>query len=325
MKRRGIGWRIGGGYAVVLVLLAGVASIGGYTLSHTAAAFEQTMTAQELRVVGPWEARDLWNQANNSLLRYLLTGADELVPEREQRAEEARSHMAELRDGSPTEQLRGQWNEALRVLDEFDRAARDTVAAKKAGREADMARLLKERVIPAREEQAPIDAGGGGRRAAPGPGRWPPPRSRARDRALWLLLWLSAAATLVAAAIALTLTRSITGPLRETIGTLASAATEIVASTTQQAAGAAEEATAVQETSVTVDEVKQTAQVSSQKARAVADVAQRSVQISHGRTAGGGGERQGDAGDQGPNGDDRRTRPCPERAGPGDRGDHRPR
>jgi hypothetical protein len=279
MKRRGIGWRIGGGYAVVLVLLVGVAGIGGYTLSQTAAVFEQTMTAQELRVVGTWEARDMWNQANVSLFRYLLTGDDELVAEREQRAEKARSDMAGLRDTSPTEPLRGRWTEALRVLDEFDRAARDTVAAKTAGHEDETLRLLKERVIPAREEQvrlvpAVVDA----------------ERARTREmaaaavasarRTLWLLLWLSAATTLVAAAIALTLTRSITGPLRETIGTLASAATEIVASTTQQAAGAAEEATAVQETSVTVDEVKQTAQVSSQKARAVADVAQRSVQIS---------------------------------------------
>ncbi len=279
MKRRSIGWRIGVGYAVVLVLLVGVAGIGGYTLSQTATTFEQTMTILEQRVVGTWEARDLWNQADVSLFRYLLTGDDERVAELEQRAEKARSDMAGLRDTSPTEPLRGRWTEALRVLDEFDRAARDTVAAKKAAREADVVRLFKERVIPARDAQARVM-----------PALVDAERARTKemaaatiasaDRALWLLLLLSAASTLVAATMAFTLTRSITGPLRETIGTLASAATEIVASTAQQAAGAAEEATAVHETSVTVDEVKQTAQVSSQKARAVADVAQRSVQIS---------------------------------------------
>ncbi len=280
MKRRSIGWRVGGGYAVVLLLLVGVAGTGGYTLSQTATAFERTMTAQEQRVVGTWEARDLWNQANVALLRYLLTGDDERVAESEQRAQKARSDMAGLRDTSPSEQLRVRWTEALRVLDEFDRAARDTVTAKKAAREADTVRLFKERLIPARDEQVRLM-----------PAVMDAERARTRemataaiasaDRALWLLLLLSAATTLVAAAIAFTLTRSITGPLRETIGTLASAATEIVASTTQQAAGAAEEAAAVQETSVTVDEVKQTAQVSSQKARAVADGAQRSIQVAH--------------------------------------------
>ena len=92
-------------------------------------------------------------------------------------------------------------------------------------------------------------------------------RSRAKEitrsavagasRAFWVMLGVAGLALGGGIVITWVLTHSITGPLRDTIRTLASASSEILAATTQQASGTAEEATAVQETSTTVDEVKQ--------------------------------------------------------------------
>jgi methyl-accepting chemotaxis protein len=92
------------------------------------------------------------------------------------------------------------------------------------------------------------------------------------------------AGSLLAIALGLTLgillTRSITRPLRDGIGRLASASAEILATTTQTASSAAETASAVNETSSTVEEVKQTAQLSTQKARTVSEGAQKAAQAS---------------------------------------------
>jgi methyl-accepting chemotaxis protein len=67
--------------------------------------------------------------------------------------------------------------------------------------------------------------------------------------------------------------------IRQAIGQLASAGTEILASTTQQAAGAQEEAAAVAQTVTTVDEVTQTSEQSAQKARGVGEAVQRTVEV----------------------------------------------
>lgn len=69
-------------------------------------------------------------------------------------------------------------------------------------------------------------------------------------------------------------TRAITGPIREGVNALASAASEISATVSQLASNASEAAAAVAETTTTVDEVRQTSQVAADKAKAVADSAQ---------------------------------------------------
>ncbi|OIQ87423.1 frizzy aggregation protein FrzCD [mine drainage metagenome] len=74
--------------------------------------------------------------------------------------------------------------------------------------------------------------------------------------------------------------RRTTQELNESVGVLASSASEILATTTQVASGAAETASAVSQTTATVEEVKQTAQVASQKAKHVSESAQKAAQIS---------------------------------------------
>ncbi|HEX4384074.1 MAG TPA: CHASE3 domain-containing protein [Myxococcales bacterium] len=67
--------------------------------------------------------------------------------------------------------------------------------------------------------------------------------------------------------------RSITIPIRKTVGSLTALAAEILAATTQQASGAAESAAAVAETVTTVDEITQTADQAAQRAKVVAESA----------------------------------------------------
>ena len=76
------------------------------------------------------------------------------------------------------------------------------------------------------------------------------------------------------------ITRSITLPVIETVNYLASSTSEISVSVTQLAASVAETSTAVSETSATAEEIKQTAQLTSQKAKYVSDTARQVEQIS---------------------------------------------
>ena len=74
--------------------------------------------------------------------------------------------------------------------------------------------------------------------------------------------------------------RDLNREIRESVGVLASSASEILATTAQLTAGASETATAISQTTSTVEEVKQTAQVASEKARNVSDTAHKSAQVS---------------------------------------------
>jgi methyl-accepting chemotaxis protein len=84
--------------------------------------------------------------------------------------------------------------------------------------------------------------------------------------------------TVVALAIVgILLVRSVTRPVQEAIGALASATAEILAGTAQQATGMQEQAAAVAQTVSTVEEIAQTAQQSNDRAKTVADSAQRAA------------------------------------------------
>jgi methyl-accepting chemotaxis protein len=95
--------------------------------------------------------------------------------------------------------------------------------------------------------------------------------------------WVVAVGTLVAflcvGVAAVTITRSITIPVRESVGQLASAGAELLATTQQQAAGAQEQASAVSETVTTVTEVAQTAEEAARRARGVGEAVQRTLEV----------------------------------------------
>lgn len=274
-----VGQRIAVGYTVILVLLAVVAGVGMYALSRTGESFATVINRQERDLGAARKADGAVDSATKVFYLYLLTRDEGFLKEFEGGIAEGRRVMTELRDSGVTAELKTGWGEALNVLNAWEESARSSMAAKTAGRDVDALRIRAERVQALRTQRdALVDRliesqGARTKEVAQS-------AVAAASRAFWAMLIVSGLALASGIVIAWGLARSITGPLRETIGTLASASSEILAATTQQASGTAEEATAVQETSTTVDEVKQTAQVAAQKARAVAESAQKTAQVS---------------------------------------------
>jgi hypothetical protein len=276
-----VGQRIAGGYAVILVLLVVVAGVGTYALSRTAGTFENVIDQLERGLVNALGAEGAIESANVDFLRYLLGPDEKFLKGWEDGVAEGRRALTTLREAGVTgEATKTGWGEVLALLKTWEERTRDSMGAETAGRHADALRIRTERVQPVREQLfAMVDRLGASERA------------RAKEitrsalagasRAFWVMLGVAGLTLGVGIVITWVLTHSITGPLRDTIRTLASASSEILAATAQQASGTAEEATAVQETSTTVDEVKQTAQVAAQKARAVAEAAQKTVQATH--------------------------------------------
>jgi methyl-accepting chemotaxis protein len=253
--------------------------MGAFALFHSVRSFQAAVEQQGRSLVGALRQRKAIGSANTNVLRYLLTRDEKFITARDADMPRARQALAELRDSSPTAELRTGWAEVLATLDNWDEAAKADIAAEKAGRHEEALRIRSERVGPIREKLTELaDRLVDGEEAyAAGVTRQADARSKRWLLAMMIVAGLTmAAGTLVAVA----LTRAITGLLRETVGSLSSSATEILAATTQQASGAAQEAAAVQQTTTTVDQVKQTAQLSSLKAGAVAEAAQRSVQVS---------------------------------------------
>ncbi|MDE2322660.1 MAG: MCP four helix bundle domain-containing protein [candidate division NC10 bacterium] len=274
-----VGQRITVGYAVILVLLMVVAGVGYIALSRTAETFETVIHAQERDLGAVRRGDSAIDRATDIFLRYLLVPDESLLKDVDEANAEVRRVMTELRDQAGTAELKTGWGEPLNLLNAWEGAIRSSMAAQRAGRHADALRIRTERVLPVRQQRDTLVAhlvelqGARTREVV---------RSAVTgaSQALWAMLIVSGLALASGVVITWGLTRSITRPLRQTIGTLASACSEILAATTQQASGTAEEATAVQETSTTVDEVKQTAQVSAQKARAVTEGVQQIAQVS---------------------------------------------
>ncbi len=274
-----VGQRIAVGFAVILVLLAVVAGVGIYALSRTSDAFETATREQQQGLVNALRADQAIDSASQGFLRFLLTPDESFLKAWESSTADSRRAVTELRDTSPTAELRTGWGEVLRILDAWEEASRSSMKAKQARREAETLSILTERVRPLRLQRDAlvnrlVDAGQARTREVT------ESAVTAASQGFWVIVAVSGLALASGTAIAWGLARGIIGPLRETIGRLASASSEILAATTQQASGTAEEATAVQETSTTVDEVKQTAQVTAQKARAVAEAAQKTAQVS---------------------------------------------
>jgi len=274
-----VGQRIALGYAVILLLLIVVAGVGVYTLPRIADTFDKVAHVQAQRMSGVISQKVALSSALVGFLRYLLTGDEVFLKSYETGIADARRTLMELQATSPTAELKTGWGEVVRLLDGWEGKTKQAIAAKRTGRQDQAVRIVHDEVVPVAD-----------RRVALVNRLMDSERAHISEitqsavtnasRAFWTVLIVAGLALASGVTIAWSLTRSITRPLRDAIGTLASSSTEIVAATTQQASGTAEEATAVQETSTTVDEVKQTAQVSSQKARAVSETAQKAAQIS---------------------------------------------
>jgi methyl-accepting chemotaxis protein len=249
-----------------------------YALSRTADTFRTAIVGLEKDLVSTLEAERAFSAPNVDFLRFLATGDDDFLKRHEKGVATAGQTLTELALKAPNKEMKDAWEKAHGLLDAWDGKAKSAMSAKKAGRIDDALRFRGE-AQPFREQLIALlnHLVESGRRNA---NETTAVAVAAGARAFWVIVGIAGLALVSGTVIAGMLTRSITGRLRETIGTLASASSEILAATTQQASGTAEEATAVQETSTTVDEVKQTTQVAAQKAGAVTESVQKTAQIS---------------------------------------------
>jgi methyl-accepting chemotaxis protein-like sensor len=271
--------RIGAGYAVVLVLLVATAAVGTYALLHTRDNYRTALATVEQRAIKGTDSLQGSDSVVVAFLSFLVTGTATTVDTMNQRFDDARKDTVELRDSSVTVPQTTGWTEAARQLDVWNTAAQSAVTAKRAGRDEEAVRIYNDQVIPVRRTQRAlvVDLVDAERKRA----------ATIADNAagdaqssIWLLLGVSAVALIAGILLAWRLGRAVTLPLREAVGTLATASNGILAATAQQASGAAEEETAIHQTTATADEVRQTVALTTEKARAVAREVQETADIS---------------------------------------------
>ncbi|HWO88887.1 MAG TPA: methyl-accepting chemotaxis protein [Gemmatimonadales bacterium] len=271
-----VGRRISAGVSTSLVVTALVAWVGVRALRQAVGSYEHTLGQERRLRVGALEAESEAMGATVQVLRFLLTGEEEFARRADSLSALSRDLIRRVRDAAADSEARAAWSDALTAFGLWEEAARATMQARRAGREAEARRLHETRLLPAREAtRAAIERGvAHAAELTDAADRRAQMAARAAQR---LLLLGALAALVVGVGAGILLNRAVSGPLRATASTLASSAAEILAATTQQAAGASESASAVAETVTTVDEVTQTADQAAQRVRAMADSAQRAV------------------------------------------------
>jgi Methyl-accepting chemotaxis protein (MCP) signalling domain len=270
-----MGWtvnrRIWIGFGIALALVAFVAAVGIAALAAMRGEYRAAMRQQQESLAAV-EGLAEFSEANLDFVRYLLQPDDRWLAGRGESLAAARAALREL-PGSADDRAR-----AARLLDEWERASQESVDAMRAGDRASAVRIRDQRSLPASQGLRTLIDG----RVEDERGSTADALRRADEearRSEWML-GIGALIAIVAGTLAAAyLSRAISGPLRETTGTLASSATEILAATSQQAAGATQTSAAVAETAATVDEVAQTAEQAAERARMVAETATRAADI----------------------------------------------
>jgi len=230
-----LGRRIAVGYATLLLLLLIVAGMGMLTLSRTSDTFEAAIIGLEKDLVRALEAVTAFNIPNVDFLRFLATGDDDFLQRYEKGLAETRQIMAESARQNANKAMRDAWGKATGLLDAWDDKAKRSMAAKQAGRTDEalsfrsQAQIFREQLIALLNSFIEL-----GRRDANEVTRIALVEG---TRAYWIICGVAGLALVSGIVIAWTLTRSITGRLRETIGTLASSSSEILAATVQQHRG----------------------------------------------------------------------------------------
>lgn len=277
--------RIFVGYAGAMLLVLGITLVGAWALDRSSAAFEAVLLEDQEALLTAFDGRGALRNANNAYLRYMIEGDEENAEARRAAVAVARSDLRALRDAAETPELRQAWSEALGLLDRWDDATARAIAAARAGNAQAALQLRLDEVRPL---QTAVDEAFE-RGISTQSTRTTTEIRAAQDRAdaAETVLWTGFALVLLLAIVSgMLLNRSITRPLQESSGVLATSAAEIAATTSQQASGATESLAAVTETAATVDQVVQTAEHATERARAVASSARRAVEVGReGRTA----------------------------------------
>ena len=274
---RTISRRIATGYAIVLVLLAGVALTGILALRSVSSEYREALASERDVMATALEAQNEVRGANVAYLRYLLVPRDDYVQEREAALGRADSLLRQARIALPNEDDQRTWDGAAVAMAEWRRISAQSMDVRGGGDLAGALRL-RDQAAPHRAALDSLVDLGVARNRTSAQLVADDARATAERTQGWLVVVLLFALA-VGAFLAWRLTRIVNGLLQETGGGLASSASEILAVATQQAASANESMAAVSQTVATVDEVAQTSEQASQRARVVAESAQRAADI----------------------------------------------
>ncbi|MEP6999298.1 MAG: methyl-accepting chemotaxis protein [bacterium] len=268
---------IGFGIVMALALLVGVVGIGSLIRARNANAAVATQV-----LVDDVLARDVeghFQRSEQNYLRALLEPTDaRWRPARDAEIRLAYPKIVTLHDSVDDDAAKALWSNIDSSVRAWDAASQRSIASAVAGKRDEALAIRNRDVLPLNERvetdisravslevkqtRAMIDA------------------SQADIHGAVRLLWITGVITMIAGVLFSWLViRSITRPLRETTGVLATSAAEILAATSEQASGAHESMAAVAQTAATVDQVAQTTEQAAQRARSVADGAQRASEI----------------------------------------------
>jgi methyl-accepting chemotaxis protein len=271
--------RIITGFGIVLALAAVVAGVGVKALSHARTANTNVGLQVLFDDVKSRDVESHYLRAQQALLRLMLDPANSHW--RAMRDDEMKSAFADLallRDSLDTPESKQIWAGIDSGLRAWDLTAVRVVDLAVAGKREEALALRAKDIVPVaerievdltrgvatevRETRAMIDA------------------SQASIDTAMDLLWVASGITLIVGIFfSWLLIRSVTRPLREATGVLATSSAEILAATSEQASGANESMAAVAQTAATVDQVAQTTEQAAQRARSVAEGAQRASEI----------------------------------------------
>jgi methyl-accepting chemotaxis protein len=267
------------GFGVVLALamvvgVVGLAALRGARTSNTEVA-AQVLTDDVLAR----ETKEHFIRADQAYLRALLEPANSRWrTAREAELRDALSRITMLHDSVDDEDSRKGWAATEAAVRAWDDATTRSLAISAGGKRDEALATRNTEILPLTEKiesdinalvtvevkqtRALIDT------------------SQANIERAMSYLEIAAISTLLAGIFfSWLVTRSITRPLRETTGVLATSSAQILAATSEQASGANESMAAVAQTAATVDQVAQTTEQAAQRARTVAEGAQRASEI----------------------------------------------
>jgi hypothetical protein len=270
--------RITVGLATGLALLLVVAVGGIVALVRQSIVYEDALREERATLIPAIQAESDFRLARWEGLRYLLRHNEEYLRSADSVYAGSRALLVKLRDSAKTGAIRDAWAEVLVRLERQQTASNASIAAARAGHQAQALEIRETRAIPAADSVRQALREGVALSAAQTDAAVLAAASSARR--VRGVLWVGAlVAILFGAGAGAFLNRAVSDPLRQTTGVLASSAAEILAATAQQASGANETSAAVAETVTTVDEVAQTSEQAVQRAKAVAESAQRAAEI----------------------------------------------
>jgi methyl-accepting chemotaxis protein len=272
-----VGRRIIGAFLIGAVLAATITAVGVWALSKVSTGYQEALSAERDIMLMAVDGRGGFRNANIAYLRSVVDNAPEHRAAFDSARSTARQLFTQLRDdprvGEPQV-----WNEALRLLGEWEAsasqmmslwaagnfdAAREVRATRVAPSRVQLENILVTAISNAQERTDAIVADAQG----------------VADRSRNAILIALIAALVVFVFAGYRLHEAVAGPLQDTSNVLATSAAEILATTSEQASGATESLAAVTQTAATVDQVVQTADQSAERARSVAGTAQRAADI----------------------------------------------